>query len=103
LLTVVADATGILGGMVIAVLQFDIDPLLFMNAIIYQVTFYDILSGIGKTFFFGFLIGLIGCHNGLSVSRGTEEIGEFTTATVVAAAISVLIADFFLTKLFLMF
>jgi phospholipid/cholesterol/gamma-HCH transport system permease protein len=103
LLTVIADAMGIFGGMVIAVLQFDIDPILFMNSIIYQITFYDILSGIAKTFFFGFLIGLIGCHNGLSVSRGTEEIGQFTTATVVAAAISVLIADFFLTKLFLMF
>jgi phospholipid/cholesterol/gamma-HCH transport system permease protein len=103
LLTVIADATGIFGGMVIAMLQFDIDPILFMNSLTYQVTFYDILSGIAKTFFFGFLIGLIGCHNGLSVSRGTEEIGQFTTATVVAASISVLIADFFLTKLFLMF
>jgi phospholipid/cholesterol/gamma-HCH transport system permease protein len=103
LLTVIADGLGVFGGLVIAVLQFDIDPILFMNSIIYQITFYDILSGIAKTFFFGFLIGLIGCHNGLSVSRGTEEIGQFTTATVVAAAISVLIADFFLTKLFLMF
>ena len=94
---------GFLAVMVIAALQFDIDPILFMNSIIYQITFYDILSGIAKTFFFGFLIGLIGCHNGLSVSRGTEEIGQYTTATVVAAAISVLIADFFLTKLFLMY
>jgi phospholipid/cholesterol/gamma-HCH transport system permease protein len=103
LLTVIADAMGILGGMVIAVLQFDIDPALFLNSIVYQITFSDILSGIAKTFFFGLLIGLIGCHHGLSVSRGTEEIGRLTTATVVAAAISVLIADFFLTKLFLMF
>jgi phospholipid/cholesterol/gamma-HCH transport system permease protein len=103
LLTVIADAMGIVGGMVIAVLQFDIDRILFLNSIVYQIAFSDILSGIAKTFFFGFLIGLIGCHNGLSVSRGTEDIGRFTTATVVAAAISVLIADFFLTKLFLMF
>jgi phospholipid/cholesterol/gamma-HCH transport system permease protein len=103
LLTVFADATGIVGGMLIAMLQFDIDPILYFNSIVYRITFLDILSGIGKTFFFGFLIGIIGCHNGLSVSRGTEEIGRFTTATVVSASISVLIADFFLTKLFLMF
>jgi phospholipid/cholesterol/gamma-HCH transport system permease protein len=103
LLTVIADGMGIFGGMIIAMLQFDIDPYLFANSIIYQITFYDLLSGIAKTFFFGFLIGIIGCHNGLSVSRGTEEIGQFTTATVVMASVSVLIADFFLTKLFLMF
>jgi phospholipid/cholesterol/gamma-HCH transport system permease protein len=103
LLTVIADAMGILGGMLLAVIQFDIDPIYFLNSITYSVTFSDILSGIGKTFFFGFLIGMIGCHHGLSVSRGTEEIGQFTTATVVAASISVLVADFFLTKLFLMF
>jgi phospholipid/cholesterol/gamma-HCH transport system permease protein len=103
LLTVIADGMGILGGMIIAMLQFDIDPILYVNSIIYRITFYDLLSGIAKTFFFGFLIAIIGCHNGLSVSRGTEEIGQFTTATVVMASISVLIADFFLTKLFLMF
>ena len=34
LLTVIADAMGIFGGLVIAVLQFDIDPILFMNSII---------------------------------------------------------------------
>ena len=103
LLTVVADGMGVIGGMLIAMLQFDIDPILYLNSIVYNVTFSDILSGIGKTVFFGFLIGIIACHHGLSVSRGTEEIGRLTTATVVAASISVLIADFFLTKLFLIF
>lgn len=103
LLTVAADSMGIFGGMLIAMLQFDIDPILFFNSILYRITFADILTGISKTFFFGFLIGIIGCHNGLSVSRGTEEIGQFTTATVVSASISILIADFFLTKLFFMF
>jgi phospholipid/cholesterol/gamma-HCH transport system permease protein len=103
LLTVVADGMGIVGGMLIAMVQFDIDAVLFLNAIVYNVTIYDVLSGIGKTFFFGFIIAIISCHHGLSVSRGTEEIGRFTTSTVVAASISVLVADFFLTKLFLMF
>jgi len=103
LLTIVADGMGILGGMLIAWVQFDIDPVLFLNSIVYNITFYDILSGIGKTFFFGFIIGIIGCHHGLSVSRGTEEIGRFTTSTVVATSVSVLVADFFLTKLFLLF
>ncbi len=103
LLTVIADGMGILGGMLIAMVQFDIDPILFLNAIVYNITFYDILSGIAKTFFFGFIIGIIGCHHGLSVQRGTEEIGRLTTSTVVGASIAVLVADFFLTKFFFLF
>jgi phospholipid/cholesterol/gamma-HCH transport system permease protein len=103
LLTVVADGMGILGGMLIAMVQFDIDPILFLNAIVYNITFYDMLSGIAKTFFFGFIIGIIGCHHGLSVQRGTEEIGRLTTSTVVGASIAVLVADFFLTKFFFLF
>ena len=103
LLTVVADGMGILGGMLIAMVQFDIDPILFLNAIVYNITFYDILSGIAKTFFFGFIIAIIGCHHGLSVQRGTEEIGRLTTSTVVGASIAVLVADFFLTKFFFLF
>ena len=61
----------------------------------------DLASGIGKTFFFGFAIGLIGCFNGLRTSGGADGVGRATTATVVTASITVLIMDFFLTKLFL--
>ena len=38
---------------------------------------------------------------GLSVTGGADGVGRATTASVVAASISVLVADFFLTKLFL--
>ncbi len=58
------------------------------------------MSGLGKTVVFGFLIGIIGCYNGLEVSGGTEGIGKATTATVVTSAILILISDFFLTKFF---
>ena len=57
---------------------------------------------IGKTIFFGFAIGLIGCYNGLKTSGGADGVGRSTTATVVTASITVLIMDFFLTKLFLL-
>ena len=48
-----------------------------------------------------FLEPLIAWHNGMRVSGGADGVGRATTATVVAASVTVLIADFFLSKAFL--
>ena len=100
LLTVLADVLGILGGMVISQYEFHVDGYLYLTTIWRNLRLADVLSGLGKTVFFGFLIGIVGCYNGLEVSGGTEGIGRATTATVVTSAILVLISDFFLTKFF---
>ena len=68
-----------------------------------MLTFRDVFSGLGKTFVFGFLIVLIGCYFGLNTTGGTEGLGRATTSAVVTISITVLIVDFFLTKLFLLF
>jgi phospholipid/cholesterol/gamma-HCH transport system permease protein len=70
--------------------------------VITTVKYNDLASGIGKTFFFGFAIGLIACYNGLRTTGGADGVGRATTTTVVMGAITVLIMDFFLTKLFLL-
>ncbi|MFQ5829178.1 MAG: MlaE family ABC transporter permease [Candidatus Methylomirabilia bacterium] len=101
LLTVLADFVGLLGGMFISVYERHADPYLYWTNIFYWVVLRDFLSGIGKSVFFGFIITLIGCYNGLATEGGTEGLGRATTATVVQVAMGVIIADFFLTKLFL--
>jgi phospholipid/cholesterol/gamma-HCH transport system permease protein len=62
----------------------------------------DVLSGIGKSVFFAYFIGIIACRNGLRVTGGADGVGRATTRTVVEASIAVLVSDFFLTKLFLL-
>ena len=57
-------------------------------------------GGLGKTVVFGFLIGVVGCYNGLATRGGTEGLGRSTTGTVVASCLVVFISDFFLTKFF---
>jgi phospholipid/cholesterol/gamma-HCH transport system permease protein len=103
LLTVLADFVGLLGGMLVAVYERQIDLYLYWNTIFYWVVIRDLLSGLGKSFFFGVLVTLIGAYNGLAMSGGTEGIGRATTATVVQVSVGVIIADFFLTKLFMLF
>jgi len=102
LLTIVSNAVGIFGGLLIAVGNLHLTANFYLRSVIETVKYNDLASGIGKTFFFGFAIGLIACFNGLRTTGGADGVGRSTTMTVVTGAITVLIMDFFLTKLFLL-
>ncbi|MBI3031000.1 MAG: ABC transporter permease [Candidatus Rokubacteria bacterium] len=101
LLTILADFVGLAGGMAVAVFERQVDVYVYWNNIFYWVTLRDFFTGVGKSFFFAAIVTLIGCYNGLSTEGGTEGLGRSTTATVVQVAMGVIIADYFLTKLFL--
>src|SRR3989338_1672273 len=101
LLTVLADLVGILGGLVITTFELDIPADFYFNSIIQFIRFQDLFSGLGKTFFFAFFIAIIACYNGMEVSGGADGVGRATTQTVVTTSITILVSDFFLTKLFL--
>jgi phospholipid/cholesterol/gamma-HCH transport system permease protein len=100
-LTTLADVLGILGGLLIAILDLQMTAQDYLTSIWQQLTISDIMSGLGKTFFFGLEIASIGCYNGLNVEGGAASVGTATTRTVVIASICILVSDFFLTKLFL--
>ena len=102
LLTIISCAVGIGGGLLIAVGNLHLTANFYLRSVIETVKYNDLASGVGKTFFFGFAIGLIACYNGLRTSGGADGVGRSTTMTVVTGAITVLIMDFFLTKLFLL-
>ena len=101
LLTVLADAVGVLGGMLIMYLERGADVYAYWNITTYWVVPKDFLTGVGKAVFFGVIVTLIGCYNGLSTEGGTEGLGRATTATVVHVTMGVIVSDFFITKLFL--
>ena len=101
LLTVLADAVGVLGGMLIMFLERGADIYAYWNIMTYWVVPKDFLTGVGKSVFFGVIVTLIGCYNGLSTEGGTEGLGRATTATVVHVTMGVIVSDFFITKLFL--
>jgi phospholipid/cholesterol/gamma-HCH transport system permease protein len=99
-LTIIGDALGILGGLVVAVAQLHLPAGLYTNDVFDSLTLADVMSGVGKSFFFGYFIAIVGCYNGLTTRGGADGVGRATTNTVVLAAILVLVSDFFLTKLF---
>jgi phospholipid/cholesterol/gamma-HCH transport system permease protein len=99
-LTIIGDALGILGGLIVATFTLDLPPGLYTNDVFDTLTFQDVGSGIAKSFFFAYFIAIVGCYNGLNTTGGADGVGRATTNTVVVASILVLVSDFFLTKLF---
>src|SRR5881296_3977176 len=101
-LTIVGDLVGVVGGLFISVTELRVGADFYLNSLIQVLLLDDVASGIGKSFFFAYFIGIIACRNGLGTTGGADGVGRATTATVVAASITVLVSDFFLTKLFLL-
>ena len=102
LVALFADIIGIIGGMLISYMQFDLSLVHFYKSSVSTVHVTDFVSGYMKPFFFGFGIAIIGCYEGLTCGQGTEGVGRATTRTVVNVAVMVVLVDFFLTKLFTM-
>ncbi len=102
-LSIYALALGVAGAIIICAAQFDISPTFFINSSLESVRIMDFVAGVAKTPFFGYIIAIVGCHFGLRTTGGTEGVGLSTTRTVVAVSIAILIADFVLTKLLIIF
>lgn len=101
LLAVIADLAGIGGAMLIAYTELGVTPRLFISEIVGFVLMIDFFSGILKTIFFGLIVAIVGCYIGINSSGGTQGVGNSTTKSVVISLVSIIIADFFLTKIFL--
>jgi len=91
---------GILGAMLICQFQYNINTQFFLRSSLQIVQLSDLFSGLAKTPVFGYIIAIVGCHFGMRTTGGTEGVGRSTTRTVVVVSIAILIADFFLTKIF---
>lgn len=98
----IALVLGFSGAMLITDFQFNIPSSFFLSSALGTVTMRDLFSGMFKTPFFGAIIALVGCHFGMTTRGGTEGVGNSTTRTVVVISITILIADFFLTKISIM-
>ncbi len=101
LMTALADLIGVIGGMIVAYGELGVDPSFYMRSLIQFLTVDDLVRSLVKGLVFGVIIAVIACRNGLAAKGGADGVGRATTKTVVGASISVLIVDFFLTKLML--
>ncbi len=66
---------------------------LFFRQIFDSLSFGDVLPAIIKTFFFGFAVGMVGCHKGYNSRKGTEGVGRSANSAVVLSSILIFIID----------
>ncbi len=97
-LTIIANAVGMLGAWFITVWQLRVASSVYWNSVVDGLYMEDVWMGLIKPFFLGFVIVTIGCHVGLRTSGGTQGVGRATTNAVVAGSVAVLVVDFFVTK-----
>ena len=93
LLILYADALGILGSWIGANIKGDVTFILFFKQAFSHVQFIDFLPAVVKSFFFGAVIGLVGCYKGYTAGRGTESVGIAANSAVVLASLLVIIVD----------
>ena len=99
-LTILADLIGIFGGYVICVYKLQIGHEMFWKMTFASLAQKDIITGLVKTFFFGMIIAIVGCHQGMNVKGGAEGVGQATTKAVVLSFIFIIMADCFITFVF---
>ena len=102
LLTLIADYVAMLGAMLIAKFELNIGFNFFAAKVLETLTLTDLFTGMAKTVVFAFFIAIASCWKGLNTEGGTEGVGKTTTWVVVTSSIFIMIADFFLTKIFIM-
>lgn len=93
ILTVFADLISILGGFVICYFKLSINANMFFSMVFQSLSLKDIFIGLLKSVFFGMIIAIVGCFQGLSVKGGAEGVGKGTTVAVVVSFIMIVVTD----------
>ena len=89
-----------LGGGLFAWVSLDIPPASFILRLQEVVPLSDLVIGIVKAPFFGIIIAMMGCFQGLQVSGNAESVGERTTRAVVESIFAVIVLDAFFAIFF---
>jgi phospholipid/cholesterol/gamma-HCH transport system permease protein len=97
-LTIFADMTGWLGGLMVCTLKFT-PSTVYIDSTRATLVTGDIMGGLIKAVVFGAIIAVVSCRQGFSTTNGAEGVGLATTHAVVYSFMSILVSDYFLTAI----
>lgn len=98
-LTVIGDLVALVGASLVARAMLGIDLATMYYSLAENLHVADFLLGIYKSLAFGAAIAMSSCYFGVAVRGGAVGVGKAVNAAVVAAAVSIMLLDFFLTYL----
>jgi phospholipid/cholesterol/gamma-HCH transport system permease protein len=97
-LTVISDTVGTLGGAFVSIFMLGQDGSQYFHTAYQSLEYPDVIQGLTKPFFFGFIIATVGCYYGLSTRGGTQGVGRSTTQAVVVASVLIIVVDFIISR-----
>lgn len=92
-LTLLGDVVGILGGLLVGVVNLDLTIVSYVNQTLRALDLWDVSQGLVKAGVFGLAIGLVSCAHGLATTGGAEGVGRRTTASVVTSLFALILID----------
>ena len=103
ILTIVADAMSIAGGIWVASVALGVGPGLWFSEMRQWMGPWDVFSGLLKGTVFGVAIAVIACQQGFATSGGAEGVGRRTTSAVVYSLFAIILLDAGFAVLFRVF
>jgi phospholipid/cholesterol/gamma-HCH transport system permease protein len=99
-LTLIADFTGISGGLLVGIIDLDLTARGYFIQTLIAVKGWDVVTGLIKALVFSIAIALIACQQGFAASGGAEGVGKRTTSTVVTSLFAIVVIDALFTVIF---
>ncbi|MES2768009.1 MAG: ABC transporter permease [Bdellovibrionota bacterium] len=96
------DFVALIGGYVLAVYILNLDAAIFIEKTRFFVDPRDINEGLVKAAVFGIFFSTICTYKGYNTKGGAKGVGDATNHGVVTSMVSIIILDYFLTKMMTM-
>ena len=93
LLVILADGIAIVACFIGVNMRDPVSWQLFYRQVVDALSMGDVLPSLIKSFFFGFILGAVGCYKGFTTAKGTEGVGQSAHGAVVMASLLIFIID----------
>jgi len=97
ILTIYADLMAIVGGFLISIWMFHLNPVEYLNHTQLAVKLNYVWIGLIHSFVFGVIIAISGCLRGIECERDSAGVGNATTSAVVTSITGIVIATAIIT------
>ncbi|GAC1424538.1 MAG: ABC transporter permease [Acidobacteriaceae bacterium] len=97
-LTIISDAVGIAGGAIVAVYLLGLNGSAYLHDSYRALIYGDVVQGLTKPLFSGFIIATVGCYFGMKTTGGTQGVGKATTQAVVVSSVMIIVVDFLVSR-----
>ena len=95
LLIIIADVVGLMGSFFIESTRGEVSMMLYFGRAFDAMALSDLMPATIKSFFFGLVIGVVGCYKGYYSKKGTAGVGRAANTAVVLASLLLFVVDFF--------